>query len=152
MGLFSGSNPDPHKRCESIEALLRGRINDLESELDASREREKEMLDRLLVAINPDAAQRLASLNRSHTPTPAPPVLERGAKLPGRPLAHMLPGQHQQRPTAANPRPSLTPVSSGHRPSAPIVAQDAASEALAARDSRESEIAAHVLTRSAQEE
>lgn len=73
-----------HSRCESLEATLRARCSDLESEVDRLREelnrqyeksndREREVMDRLLAVTHPNALMAA----RVSTPAPPPPSLDR---------------------------------------------------------------------------
>lgn len=74
-----------HRRCRDIEALLRGQIGDLSNEVDrlrnklevlqeSSYQRERELLDQLMVLINPQAF-RVAQSARSPEPARPRPVI-----------------------------------------------------------------------------
>lgn len=77
-----------HRRCESIETLLRGRVLDLEEQnhrllerleeqAKQHRDRESELMDRYMSAINPGALRELANANRAATPAAPMPSLIR---------------------------------------------------------------------------
>lgn len=97
-----------HSRCRDIEALLRGRIGDLEAELDRVRElsaqREKDLLDYILSLTNPGALHAL----RSNQPAPQRPAFQR-ERLP-------IPGANRRPAQAPGSRPVRTPAEAGFRP------------------------------------
>lgn len=80
-----GSN---HRRCESIESLLRGQVNDLieqnvrllerlEEQSRAHSARESELMDRYMAAVNPAALRELTAANRAATPAAPMPSMIR---------------------------------------------------------------------------
>ena len=128
-----------HSRCLSIEAMLRGRVSDLEqlvadvqdkANQDRERwmQRERDLLDRLIVAVNPVAARALSELyardNRSDKPAAPPPSIER-ERLARAPLPR---GSANIPINRSRVGPVLTPESSGFRPSAESAGRAEATE------------------------
>jgi len=116
-----------HSRCLSIEAMLRGRIQDLEQTVEDVRERadadrivwmqrERDLLDRLIIAVNPASARAIAELYsrevRSTQPAAPAPTIERD-RLSRAPLPR---GSTQIPVNRGHVGPILTPESSGFRP------------------------------------
>jgi hypothetical protein len=122
-----------HRRCESIETLLRTRIQDLETQLDTMNEerrqdherhsvRERELLDRLLAVTNPGAAATIAAIARSVAPAPPRPVAV------ARPTAR-VPGAHARlRPDLAGFEPSAEARAAGVGDRVPVPIDESAAE------------------------
>jgi len=91
-----------HGRCKSMEQMLRLQIQDQKDEIDKLREREKDLLDRLLAYENPASGRVLAQLRADYKTTAAPPMPEmpRGGSIFQDPL---------RRPVVEAARPALTP-------------------------------------------
>lgn len=134
MSLFSS-----HRRCESIEALLRGRVVDLEEQVtrlyDRLEEqdrvhaaREADLLDRYMATTNPVALRELAAANRSAAPAAPMPAMVRqpmvespGLRVGGGIAPRLTPQQTNfgrtsgnvasATATAAAPRPQSIPTS-----------------------------------------
>lgn len=118
---------DDHSRCQSIEAVLRARIADLEAEIGSIREsvisseeradrRYSDLLDRLLSITNPAALHQYSSAR----PAAPMPAVQRQPGQPGR-------GPMPIRSAAGSLRPSspvLSPSTSAYRSPAPAVASE----------------------------
>lgn len=94
-----------HRRCESIEASLRGQIVDLQGELQRTRDALERAQDRLMAVLEPEAHRRVAS----SAPAARMPVLP---QFPGaRPATAqaLVPGQRPRPVDRSAVRPALTP-------------------------------------------
>lgn len=103
-----------HRRCESIDQLLKERILSLESEitrlqdkhaeeLAAARASERDLLDRVMVATNPGAYQALVAANRSAAPAAPRPVVERAPRPGSRPVLHPSETRFRGQPEVREP-------------------------------------------------